>query len=70
MKAERKPQVPVKQDIVLTLTPEEAKALFHIIADFDAEDDAEDDAYMVPDSGEQFDVTLHSALLELGVNRE
>lgn len=66
MKAERKPQVPVKQDIVLTLTPEEAKALFHIIADFDAEDDA----YMVPGSGEQFDVTLHSALLELGMNRE
>lgn len=66
MKAERKPQVPVKQDIVLTLTPEEAKALFHIIADFSEEDDR----YRANRVGAQFDVILHSALLELGVNRE
>lgn len=67
MKAEKKPQVPVVHDIVLTLSPAEAKALYTIISDFSEEDN---ERYTVPGDAEQFDVILHQALLDLGVARE
>lgn len=68
MKAEKKPQAPVVHDIVLTLSPAEAKALFHIAEDFDADD--ADDKYHAGTDEDRFDVTLHRALLDLGVHRE
>lgn len=69
MKAEKKPQVPVVHDIVLTLSPAEAKALYWIVEDFYTDSDNED-PYTVPGATERFDVTLHQALLDLGVARE
>ena len=68
MKAEKKPQVPVAHDIVLTLSPAEAKALFHIADDFDADDAY--DKYHAGTDEDRFDVTLHRALLDLGVFNE
>ena len=67
MKAEKKPQAPVVHDIVLTLSPAEAKALYWIAEHFDA-DDADDKYYA--GTNDRFDVTLHRALLDLGVARE
>ena len=66
MKAEKKPQAPVVHDIVLTLSPAEAKALYWIVADFDTAADAARSQYTVPGAIERFDVTLHQALLDLG----
>lgn len=71
MKAEKKPQAPVVHvvhDIVLTLSPAEAKALFWIAEHFDADD--ADDKYHAGTDEDRFDVTLHRALLDLGVHRE
>ena len=68
MKAEKKPQVPVVHDIVLTLSPAEAKALFWIAEHFDADD--ADDKYHAGTDEDRFDVTLHRALLDLGVFNE
>ena len=68
MKAEKKPQAPVVHDIVLTLSPAEAKALFHIAEYFDAYD--ADDKYHAGTDEDRFDVTLHRALLDLGVFNE
>ena len=64
MKAEKKPQAPVVHDIVLTLSPAEAKALYWIVADFDTAAD-DDSMYRSGADEDRFDVILHQVLLDL-----
>lgn len=70
MKAEKKPQVPVAHDIVLTLSPAEAKALYYIAEDFYPAEDDDQSQYLVPGDTHRFDVILHRALRYLGAARE
>lgn len=56
--------VPKNPDVQLTLTAEEARALFWIVKDFDPEEERPE--FKV--GAERFDVTLHNAMLKAGLN--